>query len=365
MIKIDGSYGEGGGQIVRTALALSTALNKSFEVYNIRQGREKPGLKAQHLTCLKGLEQLCGAKYSDVKIGSDRFRYIPGEVKARKVDVDIGTAGSITLLLQSLLVPCFLAGHSVNLKIKGGTSGKWQMPFDYFDNVFIPHLENYGSITAKVHKRGYYPKGGGDVEIKISPFFMLDSRHEAKQANLLEPGELIQIKGISHASKMLQDSNVAERQAEAAKSLLLGLGVNIDIRTEYCDTLSLGSGITLWAVYSKNQESSAINPVILGSDIIGEKGKPAEQVGSEAAKRLVSEIESKAPVDEYLADNMIPFLALFGGKIRASSISSHTKTNIYVAEQFLGKIFHVDEKENIISCDLERMACSLGKDLGV
>jgi len=350
MIKIDGSYGEGGGQIVRTALALSTALQVPVKVENIRQGREQPGLKAQHLACIKALQQLCNAKVDGDKLGSDFILYAPGKIKSRKVEVDIGTAGSITLLLQSLLVPCFFANHSVTLKIKGGTSGKWQMPFDYFENVFIPHLRNYADINVKLNKRGYYPKGGGDVEIKIKPIFTLDNRNDAKDANFVERGVLVHIKGISHASKMLQDANVAERQANAAKSTLLELEVNIDIRTEYCDTLSPGSGITLWAVYSKDMEPTVLSPCILGADLIGEKGKPAEKVGSEAANNLIDEINSKAHVDEHLADNLIPFLAMFGGSMNVSKISKHTLSNIYAAEQFLGDAgkFEVNDKENII-----------------
>jgi RNA 3'-phosphate cyclase len=352
MIKLDGSYGEGGGQIVRTALALSTALQKPFEVGNIRKGRKDSGLKAQHLTCLKALEQLCNAKFSDVGIGSTNLRYIPGEVKARKVEVDIGTAGSITLLLQSLLIPCFFANHPVILKIQGGTSGKWQMPFDYFENIFIPHLRKYADISAKLHKRGYYPRGGGSVELRINPMYSLENRNKAPKIDLVEQGTLTQIKGISHASKHLQKANVAERQTDAAKSALSELGVNVDIRTEYCATSSLGSGITLWAVFSKNMEPTEFNPSIIGSDVIGEKGKPAEEVGADAAKMLVKEIQSNAPVDECLADNLIPFLAMFGGIMKVSRISKHTETNIYVAEQFLGKIFEIDEKENIIYCNL-------------
>jgi RNA 3'-phosphate cyclase len=354
MIKIDGSHGEGGGQIVRTALAMSALLQKAVEITNIRQGRSQPGLKAQHLTCLKALQQLCGAKFNEVDIGTTHLRFIPGEIKARKVEVDIGTAGSITLLLQSLLVPCFFAGHATTLKITGGTSGKWQMPFDYFNNVFIPQLRKYAEISTSLNKRGYYPKGGGLVEIKINPLFSLGNKSQAPKINLAEQGNMLQVKGISHASIDLQDANVAERQAESAKLALSGLGCNVDIRSEYCNTLSTGTGICLWAVFAGQQEPDLINPVILGSDVIGEKGKPAEEVGSSAAKKLIDEIDSGAAVDENLADNLIPFLALFGGRIKVSKISSHAKTNIYVAEQFLGNIFEVNENENLIISNPEK-----------
>jgi RNA 3'-phosphate cyclase len=223
------------------------------------------------------------------------------------------------------------------------------MPFDYFNRVFIPHLRKYAEINAVLKKRGYYPKGGGNVEISIKPKYSLGSRNEAPKIELAEQGTLMHAEGISHASSMLQNANVAERQADAAKATLSGISRNIDIRTEYCNTLSPGSGITLWAMFSREAEPDELNPIVIGADTIGEKGVPAEKVGEDAAKMLLREIESKAPVDEHLADNLIPFLALFKGRIKVSRISAHIKANIYVAEQFLGKIFEIDEKENMIS----------------
>jgi RNA 3'-terminal phosphate cyclase (GTP) len=227
------------------------------------------------------------------------------------------------------------------------------MPFDYFNNVFLPRLKEYAEINAILHKRGYYPKGGGSVEIRIKPKYNLESRKEAPRINLVEQGKLLQIKGISHASKHLQKSNVAQRQADAAKSALAELECSVDIRVEYCDTLSPGTGITLWALFSAGSENDEINPVVIGSDALGERGKPAENVGAEAAKSLMNEINLKAAVDEKLADNLIPFLALFGGRMKVTKISKHTLTNIYVAEQFLGKIFEINEEEKLITCKLK------------
>jgi RNA 3'-phosphate cyclase len=224
------------------------------------------------------------------------------------------------------------------------------MPVDYFSNVFIPQLRRYADIKVKLVKRGYYPKGGGKVEIKISPKFSFGKREEAPKIELLEQGSLQYIKGISHASRMLQDSNVAERQAKAAEIGLRELGKPVNIDVQYADTLSPGSGIALWAVFSKeNDEISMMEPIIIGADTIGERGKPAEEVGASAASQLIKEINSGAPVDRCLADNLIPFLALFGGKIRVSEISKHTLANIYVSETFLGKKFEIDKEKNIIS----------------
>jgi len=339
MIKIDGSYLEGGGQIVRTALALSALTGKSFEVDNIRKGRCDSGLKSQHLHCIKALEELCNAKTNDIKIGSEYLRFIPGKITAKNLNIDIGTAGSITLLLQSLLLPCLFQKKKIKLSIIGGTDGKWQMPFDYFNEVFIPRINEYADIDVKLFKRGYYPKGGGKIEININPKYKFDDLPN-KPIMLLEQGELLQIKGTSHASKDLEKASVSERQAKIAESLLKGYNVPINIRTEYHDTLNPGSGIVLWAKFENT---------ILGSDGLGEIRKKAELVGEEAAKGLIKEIDSKASVDSHLEDNILPFMALFGGKIRVPELTNHTKTNIYVTENFLDVKFKVDEKEKIIS----------------
>ncbi len=349
MIKIDGNYGEGGGQIVRTALAMSTIVGKAFEVSDIRKGRKQAGLKAQHMTCIKALKQLTNAQAEGAELGSSNLKFYPGKIKAAKLDVDIGTAGSITLLMQSLLPACVLAGRKIKLGITGGTSGKWQMPVDYFREVFMPQMRRYADIKLKMVMRGYYPKGGGKVEITVDPKFSFDKRDDAPRIELLEQGTLHYIKGISHASKTLQEQEVAERQARAAEIQLKELGCPVNIDVQYADTLSPGSGIALWAVFSKDEDDiDMMNPIILGADTIGEKGKPAEKVGIEAAEMLAKEIKSGAPVDKCLADNLIPFLALFGGKIKVSEISSHTLTNIYAAEQFLGEVFVVDKERKII-----------------
>jgi len=349
MVTLDGSYLEGGGQIVRTALALSTITPKVFEVNDIRKGRNKPGLKNQHLFCIKALEQLCNAQTEGAELGSTYLKYYPGKIKPQTISIDIGTAGSITLLLQSLLIPSIFAPKKVRLKITGGTDVSWSPQFDYFNNVIIPQLRKYADIEVSLLKRGYYPKGGGKVDIKIKPKFNLENINEAPKINLTEQHNIVQIKGISHASLDLQKANVAERQAKSAKLFLNKLNCPIQIQTQYQDTLSTGSGITLWAIFSKDPEEMDINnPIRLGADVLGERGKRSEDIGKEAAEKLLKEIESKTPVDEHLADNLIPFLAVIGGKIKTSKITNHTLTNIYVCEQFLGKVFEVDKENNLI-----------------
>ena len=359
MLKIDGSYGEGGGQIVRTALAFSSLTGIPFEMTNIRKGRKQPGLKAQHLHCIKGLEKLCSAKAGYASLGSEKLRFIPGRIEGKTISIDIGTAGSVSLLLQALLLPSFFAGSKVRLKISGGTTGKWAMPFDFFNEVFVPHIRKFvEKIDVTLERRGYYPAGGGKIDIKITPKYKLSDfenfaelrnhiLENEKDINIIEQGNLLQIKGISHASINLEQAQVAERQAKSARTLIAQFNAPVQIKSEYSNTLSTGSGITLWAKFAVGEEMDFINPIILGADGLGEKGKRAEDVGKEAAEQLTKEIKSHAAVDYHTADNLIPFL-VFGGKIKTSEITNHTKTNAWICEQFLGKMFDIDEKENII-----------------
>ena len=155
MIQLDGSYGEGGGSLIRTALALSTLTKKPFKINNIRAGRPKPGLKAQHLTAIKALKEICNAKTKDFELGTTDFWYHPGKIKSGVYNINIGTAGSITLLLQALILPSMFAPNKITLKVTGGTCGKWQASVDYLQNVLLPHLKRFVSkIELKIMKRG-------------------------------------------------------------------------------------------------------------------------------------------------------------------------------------------------------------------
>jgi RNA 3'-terminal phosphate cyclase (GTP) len=344
MIEIDGSYKEGGGQIVRTALALSTLLQKPCKITNIRKGRKNPGLKSQHLNCVKALRQLCNAKVAGSRLGSEELMYVPKKINAYKITIDIETAGSITLLLQSLLLPCLFSEKKKKIEIMGGTDVKWSPQIDYFKEVILPNFYKFAeSIELNIEKRGYYPKGNGKVILKISPKYNLDNLEEFLKIDLSEQGNLVQIKGISHACFDLQKSEVAERQSKGAKSILHNFKVPVKIENHYFETDSLGSGITLWAVFSKDDGYS--DPIKLGSDELGEKGVKAEEVGKKAANQLLEEINSKAAVDRHLADNLIPLLGLIkNGEMKTSEITDHSLSNIYVVEKFLGKKFFVEDK---------------------
>lgn len=359
MIELDGNYGEGGGSLCRVALALSALTQQEFKVTNIRAGREQGGLKAQHLQAIKALKRICNAETNAIEIGSTELHFKPGKIKSGVYDIDIGTAGSITLLLQALLLPCLFAPRTVTLKIKGGTSGKWQASVDYLQNLLIPYLQRFvDTIEVKILKRGYYPKGGGEVSVKITPRFMLstkfsewwkDLQNKCAKINLVEQGKVEQVRGVINLSKELEDKNVAERVRRAAVDMLRPLQAPVNIRIEYVHSLSIGGEIVLWAVCSQQGRVDFDNPVLLGSDALLETGKRSEDVGKEAAQELMKEIQSGAAADFHLADQLIMFMGLLpGSEICTSEISRHALTNMYIVEQFLPVKFEVEEGKNYI-----------------
>ncbi|HSG81800.1 MAG TPA: RNA 3'-terminal phosphate cyclase [Gemmatimonadota bacterium] len=330
MIDIDGSYGEGGGAILRQALGMAAYAGKPIRVRNIRAGREKPGLAAQHLKSVEAAGAICGARVRGVALRSTEITFDPGPVKPGAFKFDVGTAGSATLVLQTVLLPCLLLPGEFQFEITGGTDVPWSPPADYLKSVTLEVLRSFGLGQVTVPRRGYYPKGGGRLLARI-----VGGSGFGSSLALRDPGVVKQIRGVSHATEQLRERKVAERQADAAEHLLQRLGCPVKIEVEYSDALNLGSGITLWT-------ESDIGPPIGGS-ALGVKGKPADEVGREAARGLINEMTANATVDRYLADQLIPFMAVSGGSFQTSGITSHTRTNIYLAKQILGASFEVED----------------------
>lgn len=331
MITLDGAYGEGGGALVRVALALSTLTNQPFEVKNIRAGRAEPGLKAQHFTAIEALKKISAAKSSDVQVGSTEFWFEPGIIKAGRYDIDIGTAGSISLLLQALLLPCMFARGKVALKITGGTCGKWQASVDYFQNVLLPVLQPLvKKINLKILRRGYYPKGAGEIILEVSPKYSLTQLHQIKPLIIDRRGTVEQVRGIINVSADLADKQVAERICKAAENKLRSLNVPITIRIEYANSQSTGGELLLYAV-CRNQNML----MHLGGSSLVEKSKSSEQIGQAAAAMLLQELSLEVAVDHYLADQLIPIMAIVPDSKIKAIVSDHTLTNIYVVEKFL------------------------------
>jgi len=325
MLEIDGSYGEGGGQLVRTAVALSAVTGKGIRVTNIRKKRPNPGLKQQHLKSLETAAKICQAQISGLFPGSTELSFVPVEIKGGKYDIDIGTAGSITLFLQCIMPALPFAKEEVELTIKGGTDVAWSPTMDYLQHVTFSALKQLGysgSVTLKKH--GYYPKGGGKVSAYFKPC-RLQGFHFLKEEE--------KIKGISHASNL--PAHVPLRQAEAASTRLMEAGYPSQIETQSFEAFSTGSGITVWTGY-------------MGGSALGKRGLPAEKVGKDAADEIILELRAGASVDTYLADQLIPYMALAGNSsYTVRELSLHTKTNIWVTEQFLDVNFRIEKKEGL------------------
>jgi RNA 3'-terminal phosphate cyclase (ATP)/RNA 3'-terminal phosphate cyclase (GTP) len=325
-ISIDGSYGEGGGQIVRTAAALSAITCIPSRIYNIRKNRKSPGLGHQHVLGLRALARLCGGELSGDLKGSTEITLAPGRIGAASLDVEITTAGSITLLLQTLLLPAFFAEGTVNINFHGGATDTFFSPvIDYHRFVFSNILERLGlRSAAKITRRGFYPRGGAEVAVEVTPNKILSWK-------CVERGRLRKIHIMSGAADILRARRVAERQAEAAKEALgFGPEVPIECIAEYFPTLSAGSTITIVGDFENTS---------IGSDSLGRPGKRAEAVGEEAARMFLVEYNSGACLDAHAADQVLPYLAMADGEslFTVSEVRKHATTNIWIIGQFLDR----------------------------
>jgi len=343
MIELDGSFLEGGGQILRTAISLSAITGKDCRIFNIRKGRERPGLALQHLLGIQAVAQLCSGKLEGDFLGSEEVKFYPGKIQTKGLHIKIETAGSITLVLQVLILPALFASPSassgqvspIKIIFEGGATDTFFSPtMDCFQFVFSKLLEKMGAkIETKILKRGYYPEGGAEVEVKVYPA-------KIKNLNLTEKGKLEKILIISGASEFLKLKKVAERQNAGTKEVLGKLKLPLEERIEYYDTRCPGSQICLVAGFES---------AVIGTDNLGKLGKRAEDVGKEAALELLKEDKSGACLDKYMADQILPYLALASGKsqVSVSEITNHAKTNIWVIEKFLDGKFEI--KDNLIA----------------
>ena len=336
MLSIDGSYGEGGGQILRTAIALSVLTKKPVEITNIRARRPSPGIKPQHHAAVTIIKNLCSGKTEGLDLGSSHIRFYPKDIKGGEHRFDIGTAGSITLVLQACILASLKTTKPVTIKIIGGTDVKWAPSWDYFTNIFLPLIKKMGVKTdTQLIRRGYYPQGGGEAILKIYP------TKEIFPLHLKEKQIFKQVNGIIHLSKL--PDHIGKRMKHAAIKTLLKKNIETHIHVEKTtDAFSEGTGITLWSQSSQTT---------IGSTMLGEKGVPAEKIGEEAATQLIKEIESGATIDIYAADQIIPYMVLAREKGESSCIvrklTDHTKTNIWLLQQFFDtKIKTIKQKNN-------------------
>ena len=323
MIEIDGSVA--GGQLVRTAVALSALTSRAFRITNIRSTRPQPGLKVQHMEGIRTIADLCGAEVKGLSLGSKEIEFHPKKFVPRDIAVDISTAGSIGLALQAILLATAKSDKAMKIIFNGGgTWNKWAPPVEYVKRVFLPLVDH--KVEFSMIREGFYPKGGAKVEVTVFPF-------EPKPLDITERGVVSESFVLSIASESLKENKVAERQAEAARELLSETLKDAHFEVEYRDSVSPGSGILIYAVSDGS---------IIGADAIGERGKRAEEVGKEAAKNFLFEYE-KGAVDRHASDMLLPYMALAGkGRIMTSQITHHILTNISVIEKFIPVKFKIE-----------------------
>jgi RNA 3'-phosphate cyclase len=330
MIEIDGGHLEGGGQILRTSVALSAITRQPIHIFHIRKGRDKPGLRPQHLQGINAARLICEAKTTGLSIKSTEVTFAPGEIRGGRYSIDTKTAGSTTLIVQTLLPIALFADSPLELVIKGGTSVPFSPTIGYISYVLLPLLQRLGvNLAIEVRRHGFYPKGGGEIFVRISP-------SDLEIPGMRERGSIQSVRAWIIASRHLRGARVAERMRDGFSQVI----DTAEMQLSYVDAVSPGCFISACAMGENG---------ILGADALGKRGKPAEKVGMEAAVDLKSAIDSKASVDHWMVDQLIPFMALAtqrSGKpseVSIPELTKHAETNIWVVQKFMHVSFSIED----------------------
>lgn len=329
MLEIDGAHGEGGGQMVRMAVALAAASARGVVLHDVRAKRDKPGLAPQHLAAVRAVAALCDAQVEGLELRSTALRFVPGALRGGEFRVDVGTAGSITLVLQALLPAMVAARRPFSVTVTGGTDVRQAPPIDYFAHVLAPLLARMGiGCEAQVLRRGYYPRGGGEVRLAL---------HAAAVHPLVldTPAPSIAIDGVVHVANLPE--HIAVRMREAALERLAGATAReAQIATVVLGpeaAVGTGGAIVVWA---------RARDRVLGAGRVAERGVRAETLGAAVGEELAADLAAGASVDLHAADQLLVYMALAGGgAYLARAVTSHARTAMWLIEQFLPVRFAV------------------------
>ena len=331
MLRIDGSFGEGGGQILRSALSLAMVTGRAFGIENIRAGRRPPGLRPQHLKAVEGAAAVCGARVEDARPGSTRLTFVPGPVRPGRYGLDVGTAGAVSLIFQTLFLPLSFAATSSQLLLRGGTHVPWSPSFHYLERQFLPIARRLGLQTGlRLPRAGFYPQGGGLMEVGIAP------ANPLSPLVMTAPGPLHRIDGLSIVAGL--NLEIARRQARRAREMLAPLGVPVHLPEALIPSPGKGTMLLLQAHFAAGSSCHFA---------LGARGKPAERVAEEAAEELLRTLAAGAPMDEHLADQLLLPLAFCPGRscIRTPRVTGHLLANAWVIRQFLPATIVIDGEE--------------------
>lgn len=320
MLALDGSIGEGGGQVLRSALTLSVATGRAFRMTNVRARREKPGLRRQHLAALRAAAEVSGAEVSGATVGSQEIEFRPSAVRPGSWVFDVGTAGSTTLVLQTVLLPLALAGGPSEVTLLGGTHNPWAPPFEFLDLAFLPLVGRMGlRVRAALDRPGFFPAGGGCVRVSIGP------ATDVARLDLPERGDVV---------------------ARRARVLLAGLPAHVAEREQAVLVREAGLRPQDVAVAAPAGAAGPGNAIALEVrcrhvtevfSAIGRRGLPAEDVARGVVEAAAAWEASGVPVGPHLADQLLlPMALLRGGSFRTGTPTPHTTTNAAVIEAFLG-----------------------------
>lgn len=331
MREFDGA--DAGGQFVRTALSLAALENEPIRIENVRGDRSTPGLRPQHLAALETMAAICDAEVSGAAVGSEAIEFDPGidadgenaTVPGGSYAVDIGTAGSVTLLFDAVLPLANALEESLSLTVTGGTDVAWSPPIEYATRVKYPLLRRFGlEVCCEVDRRGFYPDGGGRATLHLAP-------SDLEPIDLETRGPVDGVRAYSTESASLADSDVAHRQAGGALERLSTRDDDtngVEIRTRRLTTAASdcpGSAIVLRLEHAGG---------LAGFSSLGERGKPAERVGEDAADAANRFLESDAAVDRHLGDQLLVFLGLAGGAVRLPTVTDHVEASLDLLERF-------------------------------